>query len=76
MSRSRAWTERWTPRLSFFYVSSANHRSTRSSQDELVGVKWRCSYAVLLTVADWTPPAKYPLEKVAVPLMGFVVVVV
>lgn len=33
-------------------------------------------YAVLLTVADLTPPAKYPLEKVAVPLTGFVVVVV
>ncbi|OKJ26688.1 hypothetical protein AMK24_31290 [Streptomyces sp. CB02366] len=33
MSRSRTWTERWTPRLSFFWVSSANHRSTRLSQD-------------------------------------------
>lgn len=41
MSCSRAWTERWTPPLSFFWVSSANHRSTRLSQDELVGMKCR-----------------------------------
>ncbi|KQV11921.1 hypothetical protein ASC99_35700 [Kitasatospora sp. Root107] len=41
MSRSRAWTERWTPRRSFFAVSSANHRSTRFSQDDPVGVKCR-----------------------------------
>ena len=41
MSVLRARTERWVPRLSSLVVSSANQRSTRFSQDELVGVKCR-----------------------------------
>jgi hypothetical protein len=32
-------TEVWVPRRSFLVVSSENQRSTRLSQDELVGVK-------------------------------------
>lgn len=32
-------TEVWVPRRSFLVVSSANQRSTRLSQEELVGVK-------------------------------------
>ncbi|AKL64227.1 hypothetical protein M444_00805 [Streptomyces sp. Mg1] len=41
MSFSRAWTDLWTPRRICLLVSSANHRSTRFSQDEPVGVKCR-----------------------------------
>ena len=41
-------TERWVPRRSFLVVSSANQRSTRLSQEELVGVKCR-------TKRGWRP---------------------
>ena len=34
-------TEVWVPRRSFLVVSSANQRSTRLSQEALVGVKCR-----------------------------------
>ena len=37
---SRARTLRWAPRLICFSLSSANQRSTRLSQEALVGVKW------------------------------------
>lgn len=40
MSRSRARVARWAERRSFLVVRSANQRSTRFSQEALVGVKW------------------------------------
>ena len=40
-SASSAATLRWAERRSFRSVSSANHRSTRLSHDEYVGVKCR-----------------------------------
>lgn len=41
MSASRSTTERWAERRSFRLISSANQRSTRLSQELLVGVKCR-----------------------------------
>src|SRR3954447_5268747 len=41
MSALSARTERCVPRCSFLVVSSPNQRSTRLSQDELVGLKCR-----------------------------------
>jgi hypothetical protein len=41
MSASSSRTLRWAERRSLRLVSSANQRSTRLSQLELVGVKWR-----------------------------------
>jgi hypothetical protein len=41
MSVSSSATLRWAERRSFLFVSSANQRSTRFIQDELVGVKCR-----------------------------------
>jgi len=40
IARSSSRVLRCAPRLICFRVSSANHRSTRFSQDALVGVKW------------------------------------
>src|SRR6185437_15947967 len=40
MSVSSSVTLRWADLRSLRFVSSANQRSTRLSQDELVGVKW------------------------------------
>jgi len=42
MSRSRAWVERWTPRLICFSVIRAKKRSTWLIHEALVGVKWTC----------------------------------
>ena len=39
MSSSSSVTLRWADLRSLRFVSSANHRSTRFSHDELVGVK-------------------------------------
>ena len=39
MSSSSSVTLRWADLRSFLFVSSANHRSTRLSYEELVGVK-------------------------------------
>lgn len=44
MSFSRTWTDLWVPRRSRLPGSSANQRSTRLSQDELVGVNGRWKY--------------------------------
>jgi hypothetical protein len=50
-------TDRWAERCSFLRVSSENQRSTRLSQDELVGVKWkwnrwwRSSYLLMASVS-------------------------
>jgi len=41
MSASSSVTLRWADRRSLRFVNSANHRSTRFSHDELVGVKCR-----------------------------------
>ena len=41
MAVMRSGTEGNTPRRRALSVSSLNQRSTRFSQDELVGVKWK-----------------------------------
>ncbi len=52
MSRSRAWVERWIPRLICFSVIRAKKRSTWLIQDASVGVKGRASGALGQPVAD------------------------
>jgi hypothetical protein len=46
-SASRSLTLRWAERRSLRLVSSANHRSTRLSHDEYVGVKCRWNLGCL-----------------------------
>ena len=59
-SRSRSTTLRWALRRSLRLVSSANQRSTRLSQEPLVGVKcrwnrgWRSSHFLTSGVL-WVP---------------------
>ena len=60
MSASSSLTLLWAERRSLRLVSSANHRSTTLSQDELVGVKcsskrgWRISHFLISGVL-WVP---------------------
>ena len=49
MSVSSSVTLRWADRRSLRLVSSANHRSTRLSQLELVGVKCRWNRGCLIS---------------------------
>ena len=61
---SMAWINVGTlpklPRRMHFSVNSRNHRSTRFSQEELVGVKWSCkrgcrSSQALTVRSLWVP---------------------
>jgi hypothetical protein len=60
MSFSSSVTLRWADLRSFRFVSSANHRSTRFSHDELVGVKCRRKRGCRLPLKDSPSPTARP----------------